>query len=212
MKRQKSMKVSENPFFFCKKLKLSCEERESAESIIRYNSYIYRMLINQIQDMNEDVRKRLQNNIKKLKFLKVEQKNIDILERDLNYPDIHKVEIREKGWEEILPYKYVQSYGVYTFKKLFRKKEIIDCLKKIKEECNEIWNSNTIFNFDIKKPLRLQEFKSKQKANINIIGKKLDKWVKIIKDTLEKFLTGVGKWSFNINVTSKEIYEYLKLK
>ena len=78
-------------------MKLSCEERESAESIIRYNSYIYRMLINQIQDMNEDVRKRLQNNIKKLKFLKMEQKNIDILERDLNYPDIHKVEIREKG-------------------------------------------------------------------------------------------------------------------
>ena len=41
------------------------------------------MLINQIQDMNKDVRKRLQNNIKKLKFLKVEQKNIDDLERDL---------------------------------------------------------------------------------------------------------------------------------
>ena len=69
-----------------------------------------------------------------------------------------------------------------------------------------------IFNFDIKKSLRLQEFKSKQKANINIIGKKLDEWVKIIKDALEKFLTGVGKGSFNINVASKEIYEYLKLK
>ena len=162
--------------------------------------------------MNEDVRKRLQNNIKKLKFLKVEQKNIGILERDLNYPDIHKVEIREKGWEEILPYNYAQSYGAYTFKTLFLKKEIVDCLKKIKEECNEIWNSNTIFNFDIKKPLRLQEFKSKQKANINIIGKKLDEWVKIIKDTLEKFLTGVGKGSFNINIASKEIYDYLKLK
>jgi len=59
---------SENPFFFCKKVKLACEERESAESIIRYNSYIDKMLIDQIQDMNEDVWKRLQNNIKKLKF------------------------------------------------------------------------------------------------------------------------------------------------
>ena len=59
---------SENPFFFCKKVKLAWEERESAESIIRYNSYIDRMLIDQIQDMNEDVWKRLQNNIKKLKF------------------------------------------------------------------------------------------------------------------------------------------------
>ena len=95
---------------------------------------------------------------------------------------------------------------------MFCKKEIVDCLQKIKEECNKIRNSNTIFNFDIKKPLRLQEFKSKQKANINIIGKKLDEWVKIIKDTLEKSLTGVGKGSFNLNVASKEIYEYLKLK
>ena len=59
---------SENPFFFCKKMKIACEERESAESIIRYNSYIDKMLIDQIQDMNEDVWKRLQNNIKKLKF------------------------------------------------------------------------------------------------------------------------------------------------
>ena len=191
---------AENPFLFCKKVKLACEERESAESIIRYNSYIDRMLIDQIQDMNEDVRKRLQNNIKKLKFLKVEQKNIDDLLRDLNCnylrttnkiifdkfyysdnanlliidnlklppeiinnPDIHKVEVREKGLEAIPPYNYVQSYRAFTFKTLFCKKEIVDCLQKIKEECNKIRNSNTIFNFDIKKPLRLQEFKSKQK-------------------------------------------------
>ena len=66
-------------------MKLACKEWESAENIIRYNSYIDRMLINQIQDMNEDMWKRLQNNIKKLKFLKVEQKNIDDLVRDLNY-------------------------------------------------------------------------------------------------------------------------------
>ena len=65
-------------------MKLAWEERESVESIIRYNSYIYRMLINQIQDMNEDVGKGLQNNIKKLKFLKVENKNKDDLVRDLN--------------------------------------------------------------------------------------------------------------------------------
>jgi hypothetical protein len=42
------------------------------------------MLIDQIQDMNEDVGKGLQNNIKKLKFLKVENKNKDDLVRDLN--------------------------------------------------------------------------------------------------------------------------------
>jgi len=98
-------------------MKLACEERESAESIIRYNSYIDRMLIDQIQDMNEDVRKRLQNNIKKLKLLKVEQKNIDDLVRDLNM------------FNHIKPL-HLRHY--------FAKKEIVDCLQKIKEECNEI--------------------------------------------------------------------------
>ena len=91
------------------------------------------------------------------------------------------------------PYTYAQSHRTYTFKILFLKKEIVDFLQKIKEECNEIWNSYTIFNFDIKKHLRLQEFKSKQKANINIIGKKLGEWVKIIIDNLEKFLIGIDK-------------------
>ena len=125
---------------------------------------------------------------------------------------MHKVEVREKGLEPIPPYNYITSYKSITFKTLFCKKEIEDCLQKIKEECNKIRNSNTIFNFDIKKPLRLKEFKSKQKTNINIVGKKLDEWVKIINDTLEKSLKGVGKGSFNLNVASKEIYEYLKLK
>ena len=60
--------------------------------------------------------------------------------------------------------------------------EIVDCLQKIKEECNKIWNSNTIFDFDINNPLRLQEFKSKQKDNI-----------------------------INLNVAPNEIYEYLKI-
>ena len=74
---------AENHILFWKKAKLACEERGSTESIIRYNSYIDRMLIDKIQEMNNDVGKRLQNNIKKLKFLKVEQKNIDDLVRDL---------------------------------------------------------------------------------------------------------------------------------
>ena len=240
---------AENPFLFCKKVSLASAEREKAESIIRYNLYVDRMLNENLPDINDDIRKRLLNNIKKLSYLKMDQKNLDDLMRDLNNnylrttnkiifdkfyysnfsnlliiddlklppniinnPDIRVVPVREKGLEPIPPYNYITSYKDFTFKTLLCKKEIIDCLQKIKEECNKIKNSNTIFFFDIKKPLRLQEFKSKQKASINIIGKKLDEWVKTIKDTLEKSLTGVGKGSFNLNVASKEIYEYLKLK
>ena len=240
---------AENPFMFCKKVALANSERQRAESIIRYNLFIDRMLNENLPDINDDIRKRLLNNIKKLSFLKMDQKNLDDLMRDLNNnylrttnkiifdkfyysqfknlliiddlnlppniinnPDIRVNAVREKGLEPIPPYNYITSYKDFTFKTLLCKKEIIDCLQKIKEECNKIKNNNSIFFFDIKRPLRLQEFKSKQKANINIVGKKLDEWVKTIKDTLEKSLMGVGKGSFNLNVASKEIYEYLKLK
>jgi dynein heavy chain len=97
---------------------------------------------------------------------------------------------------------------------LLCRKEIIDCLQKIKDECNKIRNNFSIFSLDIiKKPLRLQVFKQIQGSAIKYIFKKLETdWITIIKDTLEKSLTGVGKGSFNLNVASKEIYEYLKLK
>ena len=72
---------AENPLFFCKKAKLACKEWESAENIIRYNSYIDKRS-NSIYEQRPG--KSLLNNIKKLKFLKVENKNKDDLVRDLN--------------------------------------------------------------------------------------------------------------------------------
>ena len=186
---------AENPFLFCKKVSLASAEREKAESIIRYNLYVDRMLNENLPDINDDIRKRLLNNIKKLSFLKMDQKNLDDLMRDLNNnylrttnkiifdkfyystfsnlliidnlklpsniinnPDIRVAQVREKGLEPIPPYNYITSYKDFTFKTLLCKKEIIDCLQKIKEECNKIKNSNSIFFFDIKRPLRLQEF------------------------------------------------------
>ena len=52
--------------------------------------------------------------------------NLKLPPQIINNPDIHKVEVREKGLEAIPPYNYVQSYRWLS--------------SKIKEECNEIWN------------------------------------------------------------------------
>jgi hypothetical protein len=51
-----------------------------------------------------------------------------------------------------------------------------------------------------------------EQKNIDDLVRDLNYLRNINKIILEKFFTGVGKGSFNINVTSKEIYEYLKLK
>jgi dynein heavy chain len=121
--------------------------------------------------------------------------------------------VRYLGLEDVPSYKYIENYKKFTFRTLLCRKEIIDCLTKIREECNKIKDSHNIYNLNITKPLRLQEFKQMQKSTIFQLGKKLEsEWVKTIKETLEKSLNGVGKGSFNLNVASKEIYEYLKLK
>lgn len=240
---------AENPFLFCKKVSQAAAERKKAESIIRYNLYIDKMGVDGLQEINEDIKKRLQISLSALKTYKESIKDSENLFRDLssnylrttnkiifdkfyyshlsdlliiqdlelppeiiNNPDIHVVKAREKGLEQIPSYNYISSYKQFTFHTLLCRKEIIECLQKIQEECNKIKDCNCIFNLDVKRPMRLLEFKSKQKNSINNMGKKMDEWVKVIKDTLEKSLTGVGKGSFNLGVKSKEIYEYLKLK
>ena len=64
--------------------------------------------------------------------------NLKLPPEIIKNPDIRKVEVREKGLEAMPPYTYAQSHRTYTFKTLFLKKEIVDFLQKIKEECNEI--------------------------------------------------------------------------
>ena len=51
-----------------------------------------------------------------------------------------------------------------------------------------------------------------EQKNIDDLVRDLNYLWNINKVILEKFLTSVGKGSFNLNVVSKKIYEYLKLK
>jgi dynein heavy chain len=249
---------AENPFLFAKKVSLATQEREKAESIIRYNFYIDKMEYVNLIDITEDQKIRLRKGIEKIPYLKMELKYIEDLLKELNLNYLRSTnkiifdkfynsrkqkkliiknlkmgeyfsnsdesnlpiengvpvsKVRYLGLEEVPPYKYIENYKKFTFRTLLCRKEIIDCLSKIREECNKIKDSHNIYNLNISKPLRLQEFKQMQKSTIFQLGKKLEcEWVKTIKETLEKSLKGVGKGSFNLNVASKEIYEYLKLK
>ena len=248
---------AENPFLFSKKVSLASIEREKAESVIRYNFFIDKMVLDNLPDIVEDQKIRLRKGIERIPYLKMEPKFIDDLLKELNLNYLrstnkiifdrfynsrkqkkliinnlklnennnsnnqeNKIEngdleskVRYLGLEHVPPYKYIESYKNFTFKTLLCRKEIIDCLQKIRDECNKIKDGLNIFDLSIRKPLRLQEFKQIQKSCVFNSGKKLEfEWIKTIKETLEKSLNGVGKGSFNLNVASKEIYEYLKLK
>jgi dynein heavy chain len=241
---------AENPYLFLKKVSLAHLEREKAESIIKYNYYIDKMVVDGLPELPEEQKVRLRKGLDKIPFYKngIEPKQIDDLlkELNLNYlrttnkiifdkfyslaipnqlilgdiklPDNilnnHQInKAPDRGLIDVPDYQYIEAYKNFTFKTLLCRKEIIECLQKIKDECNPIREKLSLFQFDIRRPMRLQEFKQIQKSEINKVYKKLEgDWIKTLKETLEKSLMGVGKGSFNLNVASKEIYEYLKLK
>ena len=127
--------------------------------------------------------------------------------------NFEKMNVRYLGLEKIPKYNFISSYKDFAFGTLLCRKEIIFCLKCIKEECHKIRDSLEIFNLNINSPVRLQKFKQLQTAALGKIETHMCKnWIKTLKELLEKHLKGVGKGSFNLKVSSKEIYEYLKLK
>jgi dynein heavy chain len=241
---------AENPYLFLKKVSLAHLEREKSASIIKYNLYIDKMVIDGLPELPEEQKVRLRKGLDKIPFYKqgIEPKQIDDLLKELNLNYLrttnkiifdkfysmgipnqlilsdlklpenilnnHQItKAPERGLIDVPDYQYIEFYKKFTFKTLLCRKEIIECLQKIKDECNQIREKLCLFQFDIKRPMRLQEFKQIQKSEVNKVYKKLEgDWVKTLKETLEKSLMGVGKGSFNLNVASKEIYEYLKLK
>ena len=243
---------AENPYLFCKKVSLAHQERKKAESIIRYNYYIDKMLNDNLNDITDDQKTRLKKKISdKGSFFKGMDSKVEELIKDLNWNFLRTTNkiifdkyyhskfsesliinnlslpenivttieafesksVRYLGLEVIPKYNYISSYKNFTFGTLLCRKEIIRCLHKIKEECYKIRDNSEIFNLNITSPLRLQKFKQIQKAALGKIEKLICKeWTKTLKETLEKSLKNVGKGSFNLKVSSKEIYEYLKLK
>lgn len=241
---------AENPYLFCKKVALAHQEREKAESIIRYNYYIDKMLQDNLNDITDDQKGRLKRKIEKISFFKKMDPQVDELVKELNLNylrttnkiifdkfyngknssmliinnlklpktiattiDDSEKRVRRLGLEVIPKYNYITAYKSFTFGTLLCRKEIITCLHKIKEECHKIRDSGEIFNLNITAPVRLLKFKQIQNGSIAKIEKLMCKeWIKTLKETLEKSLKNIGKGSFNLKVSSKEIYEYLKLK
>ena len=75
---------AENPYLFCNKVKLAHKEREKAESIIRYNYYIDKMVQDNLNDITDDQKGRLKRKIEKISFFKKMEANVDDLIKELN--------------------------------------------------------------------------------------------------------------------------------
>lgn len=85
---------------------------------------------------------------------------------------------------------------------------------EIRAECNQLLQDNHIFDVSVNKTLRVEEFKQIQSSSIAQIkfNTREQGWVGRLERIIKASFTEVGKGWFNIHETSKETYEFGKLK
>jgi len=109
---------------------------------------------------------------------------------------------------------FPKKFSDFCFNSLYIKQEVIEAMVKIRTSCNDLIQSSRLFNCTLDKTIRLEEFKQLQNSvNAQIKFATRDQWVnknlcKIISESFAK----IGKGWFNIYDTSKETYEFGKLK
>ena len=118
------------------------------------------------------------------------------------------------GMVPIPQHDFPEQFSNFCFKSLYIKEEAIRAMVDIRTECNQLLKENTIFNVSSAKTMRVDEFKQTQSASIGQIGHAAGEqgWVGRLAKIIKASFDDVGKGWFNIHETSKETYEFGKLK
>ena len=119
------------------------------------------------------------------------------------------------GMVPIPQHDFPEQFSNFCFNSLYIKEEVIKAMVDIRAECNQLLNDNHIFDVSIKnKILRVEEFKQIQSSSVAQIkfNTREQGWVGRLEKIIKNSVTEVGKGWFNIHETSKETYEFGKLK
>lgn len=124
------------------------------------------------------------------------------------------------GVVPIPPHNFVEQFSSFSFNSFLTKFEVIQALVKVRAECNRVLavgsgsgNQVGFLNSNITKTGRLDEFEHVQNTAITSFATMLqENWVVTIKNHINTCLKNVGKGWFNLRETSKEVYEFSKLK
>ena len=109
---------------------------------------------------------------------------------------------------------FPKKFSDFCFNSLYIKPEVFEAMVDIRATCLELMEpSKNVFDCNINKTIRLEEFKQLQGAvNAQIKFATRDQWIKNITTIINDNFSNVGKGWFNILETSKETYEFGKLK
>jgi dynein heavy chain len=114
------------------------------------------------------------------------------------------------------PNDFPEKFSNFCFHSLFIKDEVILAMVEIRKECNSIMEAHRIFSTDKSggKVHRVDGFQQHQRANISQLKHATREagWVGRLIKIIQQQFASVGKGWFNIYETSKETYEFGKLK
>jgi len=118
------------------------------------------------------------------------------------------------GQVPIPHHDFPERFSTFCFNSLFIKDEVIKAMVEIRADCNVVLQDSHIFNIALNKCMRVDEFKQHQNSSISQIKfttRELG-WVLRLEKIIKNSFNDVGKGWFNIHETSKETYEFGKLK
>lgn len=119
------------------------------------------------------------------------------------------------GMVPIPQHDFPENFSKFCFSSLYIKEEVIKAMVEIKGECNVLLIGERVFDTKPEGlPYRLEEFKQKQSNAINTIKYRTgtENWIGKLEKIIRGSFNEVGKGWFNIHETSKETYEFGKLK
>ncbi|OAF70501.1 hypothetical protein A3Q56_01728, partial [Intoshia linei] len=232
---------SEDPRIFARRIKHAVNLRSYTEALIRYNLYIDCMPMDGVAEPEPVSMKRILNLAKSVKSLKIEniddvfknlenQITIDYC-RSMNkiifdnavkskskqfkfvtLPKIKKKKIPDIAtYMDVPVYNFTEIYETFAFNTILTKPEVIQCLFKIKYECDTICNMS-LMQTTATKHMRLDEFEQIQSLTTSrVVSFLKEGWINKLTLTIKSCLRDVGKGWYNINQDNHDIYKISKL-
>lgn len=146
----------------------------------------------------------------------MKDKNSELITNSLVLPpDAPPKENPYFGLINIPPHNFPEQFSQFCFNTLLSKDEVIKVMQIIRKECNDA-NLRNIYNTNITHTISVRDFEGSQNGSITSTTNYLkNQWGETIKKAImENFQqqpNGPKSW-YNLNETSKEVYENGKLK
>jgi dynein heavy chain len=118
------------------------------------------------------------------------------------------------GQVPIPKHEFPEQFSNFCFNSLFIKNEVIRAMVQIREECNKVMSDHHIWQCNLGKIMRVEEFKQHQQSAIGALkfATRESGWVLHLEKIIKASFNDVGKGWFYIFEKSKETYEFGKLK